>query len=1323
MITYSRELQKPKSEAEFEDMCVIVYGDVFSDPLAKLNGRRGQNQGGVDAYIKSAGGRIGVQSKRYKDGSLKLKHIEDEITKAEAHPVKIITLIVATTAANDANLAAQVMALSDEREAAGKFTVQVDFWDDIRLRIARSPMLQRLYDPFAPGALFHQVAAGQDGLAKAVALISQDIQSLKSPAFDTALPGPLPSSIANVFTRQIDSVKDLLEATRYREANDRLEMLAGSFDLLDAHQKARWHVQRGVCRVHLFAGQGAAEDFIAAYGLFPQDEKIAAAGIRGLALQHNYDKAIEVGTKSVAHWPASVDVWTALAFAKVESGQQISADDVPPEMASERRVLSLLCWSALEAKQNDVAAEYGQKLLALPDPTLPEKTAAFTAALLWATENPFERDHGFIKREAKDALTNAIAGLEPRADTIWRNQSLASLPGDASNLAYAYYLLDRYEDVLATCAEAAAHMPLPDRMISLKLVTLKALDRIDELLELVPRYIGQIERTAVAPIAEVASWRGRDDLIIQLAERVGEDDDGYDRQTIVAFAALAKLNSGRRKEAFQVVDEIHCEDGKHLGATIVAARVLLAAGEKERASARLEEVLASISVQTSAEIKLMAADCLFFLKRYREAAKFYAPYCAPEHYSVLHSRLFRSYMESGQRAKARALQASFPAEWVDDDDARETAILLAQRAADWQRLLDLANHQMRMRPKSTGSWLLRILAERYGGSKHNFVSLIADLPEELKGSVRQQAQLAVLELQHGRSDAGVRRLYRMMRSNMQDPSAASAYMTCMYMLASSKQLDGVVEVGVGTSVKLRDDTGAESVVNIDMHDMEELPPHVDFQAPNSYLSNRLLSKHVGERIEIPGQLGATRIYTIVEIVPVALRLLHALHDRVNSSPEGLPSIWSVNLQREDGKLDLSEMQAMLDRNGQRTRNVFDTYASNPITLGVCAKVLGISVLELVQGWPIDASPLRVCAGDHEERNNALQLLEKIENPFVIDLATLGEIVALDCAPALSALSKPYVSSAAVQILEGLIEGAVDDRSFGRAVNIDGQLRIVEYDEEFRSSKLRYLERIKRAVEEHCIVQPTYGSGELPDSLTELEELLGDDEYEALLLAKELGAVLISMDQVLRQFAADTIGIQGVWPQALLASAGIKGILAADRYRFAVQMLFRSNRSFVAVDSEDILMMCRQGGMTLQTGLEKVRTVFQAASSDALSCTEVIEGVIRGMMGSRATLGVVRELVEYLYEPLFRHPAPLPDLEFRAQALMQRISKRFAVLPPWFPFASELIKDQDTGDTVYRYLMAGVRIASQRAAAPMVARPFPFFVTKVTVVPELRAIKP
>jgi hypothetical protein len=649
--------------------------------------------------------------------------------------------------------------------------------------------------------------------------------------------------------------------------------------------------------------------------------------------------------------------------------------------------------------------------------------------------------------------------------------------------------------------------------------------------------------------------------------------------------------------------------------------------------------------------------------------------------------------------------------------------MLAQRAADWRRLLDLAERQLQLRPDNTGSWLLKLVAERNGGSKQKFVSLIGQLPAILNGSVRQQAQVAVLELQHGHSGSGIRRLYRMMRLNMHDPSAASAYMTCMYMCAGTGELGEATAVAAGTSVKLVDDAGAASIVNIDMSDVGDLPPNADFQAAGNALSNYLIGKRVGDKIEIPGQLGASREYAIAEIVPVSLRLLHTLHDRVHFSPEGLPSIWAVNLQANDGKLDLGEMQAMLSRSGQRTRNVFDTYTDNPITLGVCAKALGISALELVQGWPTDAAPIRVCAGNHEERDTALRLLEDIDKPIVIDLATVGEIVALDCAQALSSFGKAYISSVGVQILDGLIESAADDRSVGRAVNIDGQVRILEYDEEFKSNKLRFLERIKVAIEQHCVVQPSYGLGDIPDELTELEELLGDDEYEALLLSKELGAILLSVDQVLRQFAFDTLSISGVWPQAFLASAVTKGSLAVDRYRFAVQLLFRSNRTFVSVDADDILMMCRQGGPTLRTGLEKIRNVFQAASSDALSCTEVVEGVIVGIMGGRATLGVVRELVEYLYEPLFRHPSHLPELESRARTLMGRIARGFAKLPSWFPIESELQNDQQNSSMVFQYLAAGVRIAAQRGSLPLVERSFPFEITKVTKVPELRATHP
>jgi hypothetical protein len=41
MHTIQLEISKPTGEAEFEDMCAIVYGEVFEDPAPQKNGRRG----------------------------------------------------------------------------------------------------------------------------------------------------------------------------------------------------------------------------------------------------------------------------------------------------------------------------------------------------------------------------------------------------------------------------------------------------------------------------------------------------------------------------------------------------------------------------------------------------------------------------------------------------------------------------------------------------------------------------------------------------------------------------------------------------------------------------------------------------------------------------------------------------------------------------------------------------------------------------------------------------------------------------------------------------------------------------------------------------------------------------------------------------------------------------------------------------------------------------------------------------------------------------------------------------------------------------------
>ena len=69
----------PTSWDEFEDIARDVYSRIWRDPHAQRHGRTGQPQHGVDIYGRPhglAGRYVGVQCKRYEDGSLTRTTIE-----------------------------------------------------------------------------------------------------------------------------------------------------------------------------------------------------------------------------------------------------------------------------------------------------------------------------------------------------------------------------------------------------------------------------------------------------------------------------------------------------------------------------------------------------------------------------------------------------------------------------------------------------------------------------------------------------------------------------------------------------------------------------------------------------------------------------------------------------------------------------------------------------------------------------------------------------------------------------------------------------------------------------------------------------------------------------------------------------------------------------------------------------------------------------------------------------------------------------------------------------------------------------------------------
>lgn len=127
------DLPKPKSWDEFEDIVWEIYMRKWQDSHAQRYGRNGQRQNGVDIYVKqnNSDSYVAVQCKRYEDGKLSKKIIEDEVAKAGSFTPPISEYIIATTESRDTKIQDSVRELNEKYKSENKFLVYVVFWEDI----------------------------------------------------------------------------------------------------------------------------------------------------------------------------------------------------------------------------------------------------------------------------------------------------------------------------------------------------------------------------------------------------------------------------------------------------------------------------------------------------------------------------------------------------------------------------------------------------------------------------------------------------------------------------------------------------------------------------------------------------------------------------------------------------------------------------------------------------------------------------------------------------------------------------------------------------------------------------------------------------------------------------------------------------------------------------------------------------------------------------------------------------------------------------------------------------------------------------------------
>ena len=141
----AKQIAPPKEWGTFEDLCHALFKEVWEDPLAQKNGRRGQKQHGVDVFGSVDGDRRSYQGVQCKGKDANYGSTADwpeviaEVAKAEQFSPKLQHWIFATTAPVDAALQKLARELSIQRRALGLFSVDVLGWEEVLALMADAP--------------------------------------------------------------------------------------------------------------------------------------------------------------------------------------------------------------------------------------------------------------------------------------------------------------------------------------------------------------------------------------------------------------------------------------------------------------------------------------------------------------------------------------------------------------------------------------------------------------------------------------------------------------------------------------------------------------------------------------------------------------------------------------------------------------------------------------------------------------------------------------------------------------------------------------------------------------------------------------------------------------------------------------------------------------------------------------------------------------------------------------------------------------------------------------------------------------------------------
>lgn len=1202
----NKEIPPPKNDEEFEELCCDLWRKIWKDPEAKMHGRRGQAQQGVDIYGRPECGEkwAGVQCKVRNNQELTETELLAEVEKAKSFEPQLSEYIIATTGRRDAKIQKIVRCITADHQKKGLFSVSIWFWEDIQNKLAEYPDLVNQYYsyPTVPqiGATdaeqtLEKLTAQQESQNKILEGV-QRIEQNGGIQTEAIISGALKSE----YEAALNDSRDLINEYKPLVALEFLNRLKDRiWSKADSNTRYRLLTNIGTSNIALDNIHEGAKCLIEALQYNSDDEKALLNAALGHIILEQREEAKQFVRTVLKRNPASSRAYSMLVQSKIDQPYETVLDCVPkahrdsPEVAFELGKMAAHHGKLKEAKK------WLEQGIEWESADVIEIKVVLGLILIEMLPDGME---GFIVGQIDEDTQSIIDRIIELFTEAWEKIKDTDLKfvkhAWIAQRGLILRLKKEYEQA-AKDLDIALEL-CPDNPLYKKFRAVVALESRDvqKAKVLFEGLISSNQPGVVIPLADIYSRTGQsDDAIKILKDYIEQHPDHNLIEEVKRSLVYTYLEKGDLGRAEGLVNKMRAEDPTNILSLVVAAKILVEKGQKPDALSLLQEARDYALDTGSIRERDAVAEELQELEQYGDAVALYENIADRTQYTPLTRKLLCCYYQTGELGQALDICQNILQQKEPSSEIIELAAGIQEELGNLSESRHLCERYLAVHPDDE---LMRLRKASLDFRTQAFDEVDRYLQSDIDTSKLDLVnilRLAEIYSARGHDRKTIELLYETLRTHYDDSQTHLKYVAAFSRhKKDNDEWLNVTQADVDTAICVEDESGKRRWYVIE--DREDVKTDRDEVQPSHRIAQQLLGKAVDEKIVLrDGPMGIEN-GTIVEIKS---KYVHACRDSMDNFEIRFPNVSGLykrtipDLDSDDPESVSQQFEPIL----QQVRNVSegidnakDIYKEGKITIGALADSVNRHPIDIWGSLICEEDVgIRCCEGNVLEREAALKLLQNKNIILVIDLISLLNISVLKIHDiVVETFGKLGIAQSTIDDIQQKnyeIQG-MQGRSLMTMGYEGGQYIRREITKEELRRKSEHLENLVVWIRENCEVLPVSAVGNMDREQREkLEKLLGKSFHDTVLLASETDKLLWSDESMLRLLAKKEYNADGIWTQIVLMKCQELNKLDDSTYQKKVIHLVLSNYRHTAINGDTLIEAARQSEWQLYLPLDRV----------------------------------------------------------------------------------------------------------------------------------------